>query len=315
MKNKKLINDIKNNYFNENAFFFAKKYNVSTNYIYCLASKLKITTKHRLKAEEEKIVKAYKNGDSIKTLKKKFGHDNKSLIKLLKENNCILRNRRTSHVKFKFNESYFEKIDTHEKAYWLGFIYSDGNIHENKLQIGLHKKDILVLKEFKKNIKSEHKLYKDGDSWKFIVRSQKICDDLANLGVFPKKSLNLLPPNNCVPEEFVNSFLLGYFDGDGCIRMDKKTNHKGHKIKTWRFQLVSTKEFLIYVKNIFDKVLNRNANIYKEKRRNGNTWYLVYSGSCMGERGKQTPRKILKYLYSAPIFSLKRKKDIFIKIC
>lgn len=31
-----------------------------------------------------------------------------------------------------FNESYFEVIDTEDKAYWLGFLYADGNIYYHK---------------------------------------------------------------------------------------------------------------------------------------------------------------------------------------
>ena len=41
------------------------------------------------------------------------------------------------------NYDYFEIIDTEDKAYWLGFIYADGNINKakNTLTINLQGKD------------------------------------------------------------------------------------------------------------------------------------------------------------------------------
>ena len=33
-------------------------------------------------------------------------------------------------IKYNFKEDIFSKIDTAEKAYWLGFLYADGSIHE-----------------------------------------------------------------------------------------------------------------------------------------------------------------------------------------
>ena len=46
-----------------------------------------------------------------------------------------------SHKVYYLNENYFEKIDTEEKAYWLGFIYADGYITGDKLGISLAKCD------------------------------------------------------------------------------------------------------------------------------------------------------------------------------
>lgn len=39
-----------------------------------------------------------------------------------------VRNHRESRFKYRYNENYFENIDTEEKAYWLGFIFADGFI-------------------------------------------------------------------------------------------------------------------------------------------------------------------------------------------
>ena len=46
--------------------------------------------------------------------------------------------------KYSLNEDYFKKIDTETKAYWLGFLYADGQISADSrysLRLALSKKD------------------------------------------------------------------------------------------------------------------------------------------------------------------------------
>lgn len=45
--------------------------------------------------------------------------------------------------------------------------------------------------------------------------------DLCNLGCIPQKSLTLTFPT-CLPENLMASFILGYFDGDGCVWNGKR---------------------------------------------------------------------------------------------
>ena len=56
--------------------------------------------------------------------------------------------------KYTYNHNYFENIDTKEKAYWLGFIYADGNVNKagSTLRINLQGKDHLHLAKFNKHI-------------------------------------------------------------------------------------------------------------------------------------------------------------------
>lgn len=107
--------------------------------------------------------------------------------------------------KYKVNAHYFAKIDSEEKAYWIGFITADGTIVRTRkmgaLAIGLAYSDTSHLIKFKKDIGSEHKLYyescrskkKGTFCEKSIIRivCTKLVDDLICLGVTPRKSFTI----------------------------------------------------------------------------------------------------------------------------
>lgn len=59
----------------------------------------------------------------------------------------------------------------------------------------------------------------------FVIQfcSKQITQDLVRLGAIPNKSLVLqFPTFDIVPEEYISSFILGCFDGDGCIWNGKR---------------------------------------------------------------------------------------------
>ena len=57
-------------------------------------------------------------------------------VKILKKFGTGGRKREEyDNNKYFCNESFFETIDSHEKAYWFGFICADGNIYNQKLQM------------------------------------------------------------------------------------------------------------------------------------------------------------------------------------
>lgn len=118
--------------------------------------------------------------------------------------------------KFAVNESYFEKINSFNKAYWLGFLFADGYNRYSEITINLHSKDIQHLEKFKNALSSEHKIrqHPSRNIATFKFRSLKMGKDLYNLGCIKNKSLIMDKPSN-IKEKFLPAFIRGYFDGDG----------------------------------------------------------------------------------------------------
>ena len=150
--------------------------------------------------------------------------------KILVDNNItILKNPRTKN-KF-LREDYFEKIDTEEKAYFLGLLFTDGCIRlshdgrQNQVRLELQLQDKYMLEKLKEELCSDSKLTftkkknKSGtfsESAILSIRSNKIVQDLKKYGIIEKKTyLTKHLPN--IPEPFQKDFLRGLIDGDGSI--------------------------------------------------------------------------------------------------
>jgi intein/homing endonuclease len=171
------------------------------------------------------ISKDYLLGMSYQKLSEKYNICTWSIRNALKKQNIKSRIR-----KYNCDENYFEKIDTFEKAYWLGLLFADGYVRKRKQFNGKHKQggivgislkngDEYLLNKFINDLKSNYSLTKqikdDFLSYKLEINSSKMVDDLIKLGCVPKKSLILLPPK--INYDFISHFIRGYFDGDGSI--------------------------------------------------------------------------------------------------
>ena len=128
-------------------------------------------------------------------------------------------------------EDYFEKIDSDEKAYWLGFIYADGYIVANNTEIGIelsrcdetHLEKFLAAINAQKKIFHKEKYIKIANNKKMShvltskirVYSSKMRNDLIKNGISLNKTYSKTFP--IVNRKYFYSFLRGYFDGDGCL--------------------------------------------------------------------------------------------------
>lgn len=225
------------------------------------------------------------------------------------------------YTRTNFNENYFEKIDTEEKAYFLGFIIADGYLlrdtpttikkAQDRLVIRIQEKDRNILDILNDRITP----YKQLTKWKyknpnwseqviFKVNSNKLCSDLEKHGVFVgKKSGKEKLPN--IDKKLIPHFIRGYFDGDGCCynkTINKSCKHGG-KIKNKVIFVCLNKEYLKKLK----EELN-NIGIIKEKSKNGNRQnvfeYII--------ENKPETNFFFNYIYNNATIFLKRKYDKFL---
>lgn len=260
--------------------------------------------KSKLSSEDKQTIKKlYQEGYSLYFLAKKYKIRYTAIKYWLIKLNVEIRkgNQNKIHTE---NEEYFSIIDSHEKAYWLGFIAADGSVSkkENQISIGLSKKDISHLELFKKCINATGKIFvydsilkgKIYHCCKFSVYSKKMKTDLAKHNILPNKSKTLKLSKN-ISKEYINSYLLGLIDGDGCFSIDNQNQA--------RLNFISSKYAIIEIQKILMANCDINkTKISKEKRSEG-MYYLNYGGNTQ-------MKSIVKYLYKNSKIYLKRKKII-----
>lgn len=139
-----------------------------------------------------------------------------------------------SSRKHSVNENYFSVIDTEKKAYWLGFIYTDGcvMVHKNTgsktLEITLNIQDLNHLEEFRRDINASNpvNVINNGNACRISIYNKTIVDDLIRHGVIPRKSLTAIPPgDDLIPQSLKHHFVRGMFDGDGGFTKDKDSTY------------------------------------------------------------------------------------------
>jgi hypothetical protein len=205
--------------------------------------------------------------------------------------------------KYKLNENYFELINSEEKAYFLGFLFADGYVNEklNMIDLTLHNKDREILNKFIEF------LYPEGrplaiirnDYLRLVINSKKITTDLKLQGCFQKKTFNLKFPET-INKFLVKHFIRGYFDGDGCVTINKNTLN---------IAIVGTIDFLNGIKEILNEECKLNETTYDNRHpsRKNNIRALRFGGNIIINR-------IYHYMYDDSRIYLNRKRKIFLSI-
>lgn len=262
----------------------------------------------------EDMVNSLKNDYLIMSNKEiglKYNKSHKAVSVKLNEVGLI----RSSDIKRKYtlNEHYFDKIDTPEKAYFLGWLYSDGynNEKSGSIKIALQEGDKEILEKLNKLINSNRPLeYRkaiiknDGSGYRqsqyiLHIGSRHISNKLSELGVTKAKSNTIKYPE-WLPKHLFKSWLTGLFDGDGSLYETKRGDYvfsiEGNYDLIKRVQEILIKEIGLSNNKISGKNLGRKTSVG-----------FKYSG-------RKQVIKILDWIYKDASIYLKRKHDKYLYI-
>lgn len=198
---------------------------------------------------------------------------------------------RRKYGSYNVDDSFFERIDSEKKAYWLGFIAADGCVINRPgkriLTICLAVKDESHLEKFRSDIQCEKEIYtrKDG-AVQLDICSDKMVPDLIKHGIHPRKSKTLKAPK--LSEDMVHHWIRGYFDGDGSISMCRDGNKRG--------SVFGTEEVMGFLMEYW-------PNKQKIRFRNG--------GFEFSFGGNHAVSKVANFLYKGASVFLQRKHQVF----
>lgn len=232
--------------------------------------------------------------------------------------------------KHDYDRSFFDKIDTEEKAYVLGFIYADGcNVKHpttGELSITQMERDVDILYKIKKAMKSTYPISEQknqhGNEEKrfvFYVYGQKIEEQLNALGVVHNKSLVLTFPT-FISDELMPHFIRGYFDGDGSVWNGKRKKmivKNDYRPGEYRERIVHNVKFNFTGSNTFIPFLQD----YLVERFGFTKTKLNYSKAKNDHRhctmeysGRKNLYKLYDIMYSSATIYGERKKTKFEEI-
>jgi hypothetical protein len=188
--------------------------------------------------------------------------NNRSKIEImLKANKMGLkREKRNSENmrRYKVNEDYFKNIDNPNKAYYLGWAFTDGNVttsnYSYQYRLRLDSKDKNILEKFLIDINSDTKIYARGSASEVNICSRIFVEHLINLDCTENKTKKLTFPS--IKEEFLLDFIKGCFDGDGSYVCTDKTK---------KIHLVSASKEFVELLQLQLKLLGVHSNVYDIK--------------------------------------------------
>lgn len=276
---------------------FLKKQGLQTN-----KSKTGLT-----KTDKQNIIKYYQEGKTAKEILSLYNDkvESENTIMSIVKNVGIGRPRGTV---CDADVNYFETIDTEGKAYFLGLMLTDGNVHRIKrnteqyrIQIALQSQDRDILERFKKELHSSNKIIhyqKDKrDECIFGIQSVKMAYDLSKQGITPNKTF-IAELNYNIPPDLFRHYIRGIFDGDGTVYYSNEHLHFGfygtHKLVTqvqdWLIEQINltrhkitdkeTVSFTTYQKRKdienFYRLIYTDANFYLKRKKEKFDNYLNY---------------------------------------
>lgn len=254
--------------------------------------------------EVHKAAALYKAGHTTYVISQTMGKSRATISIYLKCAGVDTSKRR--HAKYGLNTGFFNEINTHVKAYWLGFVLADGHVTKDgsTLVTELQARDRGHLEAFARDVSftgplrdTVHRRVRNGRlevhrAVRLDLCSREMTSALSSAGWDEFKKEGGLRIVKSIPERLLLSLLRGLFDGDGSLAL-----YKGQLFFSFTDKHRSVVEW-------YQDELIRELGLSKitvRPARRGCAWTFRYGGNVQ-------VRSILRWLESAPGPNLARKR-------
>lgn len=207
----------------------------------------------------------------------------------------------SNYLKPQYKENFFDKIDSKEKAYMLGFLLGDSGIDKRGhiiCSVALRDKEILysfskwtgckVTESNKKDVKA--KLFPNAT---IHIGNKKIAQKLIMLFGGRLKQERHIP---IISKKFESYFIQGFFDAEGCVTF----GYRKDRNRLWKkISFTSQLKMLSGIQKILEKQ-GINSKLYPKS--DSNCYVLELS------QNTSNILKILNYIYSDENFIILNRK-------
>lgn len=258
----------------------------------------------------KEVVEHYlNNGKFMNRAAKALNLSQGTIARILKQEGLYESSR------YVYNENYFSEIDSHEKAYILGFLITDGCNHEDdgSVSLTLHSQDKEILEQITRKLSPDKVLHKRivGNQTHFCMQlsCRKMSKDLARLGIVQAKTFKI-KVQDWMTGEFANSAILGMMDGDGSFYYRERfVKRRITPEKSWTFSFIGLRCICEMMKNVFRNHLGINACVSPHSRYKNNVEKPLCTVRVYGNRQNKI---LMDWLYKDSPLYMKRKHDNYL---
>lgn len=241
--------------------------------------------------QKQQIVDAFNRGMECRSISSTFRFSERAVPRVLAEAGINTKRKN----RYFLNESYFDIIDSQVKAYLLGLMAADGCV-TTKNYVAFESIDQELTELLKQELEYSGairviKPQNYAPHYRISFSSQQLATALGNLGVMAGRGSSGLyhfPASN-----YLASYVLGYFDGDGCAYVNP--NRSGGLIS-----IVGSYEFVSELARLL------NMGIVKEHCSKSVYYWTIYS--------RKHIEYFYRFVYQYSGFGLQRKKQKIEKI-
>lgn len=231
---------------------------------------------------EKRVIELYKKGLSSRKIARIYHCPSGNIQYVLYKNSVKMRGLSESIRRYEADFGMFKKIDSPNKAYWLGFLYADGCVKNNSLILQISTKDEGHVRKFKRFMRTQAPILpKPKKCCGISINNKELIRDLKKHGLTERKTFTISTP--VLPEEMLRHFYRGYLDGDGWITYRIQRNLGGKPSSTqhrsFDFGIAcGSIDFILEFKEYISSIVGKDCGSF-HKRKGKRHYQLSFGGN------------------------------------